>query len=146
MTPEEEKLLIETVRKIAEKVAVIDWRMRREAAAAELHEAQERDLDSEYGNFVVRRDPPRWKGDSFEGKRLSECTAPYLDALAEFKLWQLCREQERDTDDARKRVKYLQRDVARCRGWARRLREGWEPPQKQKLDVEQPRLRLALVS
>jgi hypothetical protein len=33
VTPEQESWLLETVKKLSEKVAVIDWRMRRDAAA-----------------------------------------------------------------------------------------------------------------
>ena len=128
MTAEEQAWLLKTVKATYEKVCVLDWRLRRDALAAQERAANDRDLESNYGNFVVQRDPPRWKGASFIGKRLSECTPEYLDVLADFRLWKADREQERNTEESAKRVIYLRRDAARCRGWAAKIRASSSAP------------------
>ena len=42
------------------------------------------DIDNKHGDPVVRRDPSAkyWPGDSFAGKRLSQCSPEYLEAFA----------------------------------------------------------------
>ncbi len=86
--------------------------------------ASERELDGQYGNPTVKRDPARWKGESFEGHLLSECSPEFLDAFAEFK--DFCADNPRDGDDP-KWARYARKDAALARGWARRLRSGWVP-------------------
>lgn len=93
------------------------------------------DLDSEHGNFTVRKDPPRWKGRSFAGKRLSETEPEYLDTLAGFKDW--CAEKDRAAGDEKK-AGYAALDAARCRGWADRLRAGWRQPTLPGADSDVP--------
>jgi hypothetical protein len=80
------------------------------------------DLDSTYGNFVVRKNPPRWKGTPIDGKRLSECEPDALDALAGYLEWVAGKKAEEGKE---KYAAYDRRDAARARGWAARLREGW---------------------
>src|SRR5579859_8084351 len=43
--------------------------------------------DPEWGDKEIRKDPPRWKGESFKGQRWSQTTPEYLDALAGFLDW-----------------------------------------------------------
>jgi hypothetical protein len=81
------------------------------------------DLDSEYGDPEVRRDPPRWKGESMVGKRFSECSPEYLGELAGFKRWCAQRDDEQAAVDAKGRPKsyWARLDAARAAGWAQRL-------------------------
>ena len=90
--------------------------------------ADDAELDSNYGNPDVRKDPPRWKGDSFKGKKYSACSPEYLDALAGFLDWQAGKDDEKGTDDGKKYAGYARKDSARARGWAKRLRAGWKQP------------------
>lgn len=91
--------------------------------------ASEAELDGQYGDPEVRRDPSSkyWPGQSYAGRRLSECPADYLDAYAKYKdacAW------ANDKDGGEKKKKYAEydrRDAARARGWAARLRAGWKP-------------------
>lgn len=85
--------------------------------------ATEADLDSDYGNFVVKKCPPRWKGQDFAGKRLSETSAEFCDAVASFKAW--AADKDRKAGDEAK-AGYADRDRARAEGWAKRLRDGWK--------------------
>lgn len=91
--------------------------------------AGDRELDSEWGNPSVRKDPKRWVGDSFAGCRLSECPPAYLDQLADLYDWMGDKdEEENKLHKGKPTAPYKRRDAARCRGWAKRLREGWKPP------------------
>lgn len=88
------------------------------------------DLDSERGNFRVNKDPPKWQGDSFAGRLLSECSPEFLDELAKFYEWQIWKAEStlRTTPDDKKAkdtIKYKPLDIARAKGWASRLRNGW---------------------
>lgn len=87
------------------------------------------DLDSEYGNFSIRKDPPKWVGRSFVGCRLSECTPDFLDAFASFCDWKAGKDESEGTPEKLKYAGYARKDAARARGWAKRLRSGKEPPQ-----------------
>lgn len=81
------------------------------------------DLDGEYGDPEVRRDPPRWKGESMVGKRFSECSPEYLGELAGFKRWCAQRDDEAQAVDAKGRPKsyWARLDAARAAGWAQRI-------------------------
>lgn len=82
--------------------------------------AADSDLDGQYGNEPVYKDPPRWKGQSYKGVRLSECPSDYLDALAEFHEWKAANPLPGKEGN----TAYSTRDAARCRGWAARARVG----------------------
>lgn len=88
------------------------------------------DLDGRYGDPEVRYDPRDWTGDSFIGALLSQCTPEYLDVLAEsFDSYADWADREGKTTNAGKPVgPYKRRDASRARGWAARLRAGWQPP------------------
>jgi hypothetical protein len=43
--------------------------------------------DLEWGDKEIRKDPPRWKGEAFKGRKWSETTPEYLDAMANFLDW-----------------------------------------------------------
>jgi hypothetical protein len=97
--------------------------------------ATDADLDSDYGDPKVRKDPPRWKGRSFEGKAYSETAPEFLDELAGFLDWQAGNNNEkalalkgsgddRAAADQTKYARYSRTDAGRARGWAARMRSG----------------------
>lgn len=94
--------------------------------------ADDDELDSKFGDPIIKKDPTErfWKGSGFVGKHLSECSPEYLDALAKYK--DVCAKlKEKDGSEAKKKyAAYDRADAARARGWARRLRAGWTPPEK----------------
>lgn len=98
--------------------------------------APDSDLDGQYGDPVIRKDPNRWNGESFANRHMSDAPPEYLDQLAEFFAWKA----GKNADDAAKEhvdqvkkgklekyAKYARTDAARARGWARRKRNGWVP-------------------
>lgn len=100
----------------------------RPASAAPSGEvASDSDLDGQFGNPEIRKDPPRWKGESYAGQHYSAAPAEYLESLAGFLIW--CADRDEQTGDADK-IKYAgykRRDAARARGWAKRKLEGKAP-------------------
>ena len=82
--------------------------------------APDADLDSQWGNPVIKAKSPRdWAGEPMTGRRFSECPPEYLDLLdARFEFF-----NGRETDE--KKRGYNTRDAARAHGWAARLRAGW---------------------
>lgn len=88
--------------------------------------APDRDLDGQYGDPVVRTDPKRWAGESFVNRPFSACPPDYLDLLAGFLDWRA--EREASTPGKEKYERYSRADAARARGWARRIRGGWQAP------------------
>jgi len=92
--------------------------------------APARELDSQYGNPVIKKDPKGWRGPSFQGKRLSQATPEYLDVLAELKDWIAEQEDKKGTPEGDKYAAFSRKDAARARGWAKRLRDGWKPPKE----------------
>jgi hypothetical protein len=99
------------------------------AQAAATGVADDRDLDSQWGNVQIKKDPPRWLKDggaSYAGRRMSECPSDYLRALASFYDWQA----DKDEESAHSYVNgkgetvltapFKRKDAARARGWARR--------------------------
>lgn len=88
--------------------------------------ADDRDLDSQWGDPAVRKMPPRWKGDDFSGLHMSQCPAELLDALAGFFDWAAGKAEENNerTDKGKAIADYKRMDAARARGWAKRIREG----------------------
>ncbi len=81
--------------------------------------ADDRELDSPMGNPSVRKDPPRWGGDSMVGRTLSECSVDFLECFAEFKTY--TGSNPRDVPNGAKYAEYDLKDAARARGWARRV-------------------------
>lgn len=136
----DEKLdaILACVRNIEKRVAAVT--VRQAASSSTVEPAPDSDLDSEYGDpLVQRKDPPRWKGDSFIGCRYSECPAEYLDQMAGFLMWKAGKNDEDkkkaetsgDEEAAKKADKYAfyaRKDASRAAGWAKRIREGYTPP------------------
>ena len=86
------------------------------------------ELDSKFGDVEIRKDPPRWKGESFAGKRYSQCPIEYLETMASFLDWKAAKDSEKGTADGDKYANYARKDAARCRGWIARKESGWTPP------------------
>lgn len=82
--------------------------------------APDSDLDGQYGNPAIRAKAPRdWTGDEQLGKPMSECPPEYLDLVAD----RLDYFNSLETDEKKK--KYQALDASRARGWAQRIRNGW---------------------
>jgi hypothetical protein len=94
------------------------------ASVGDIAAAPDSDLDGPHGDFVVKKDPPRYKGPSFAGKRLSQTSAEFCDAVMTFRLWQA----GKDTA-AGEAVKagYSRRDAERALGWKLRFESGFKP-------------------
>jgi hypothetical protein len=123
----------------SEKIAVLEQRVERlerfcgRLQAAILGKAanaptvaSDAELDSKFGDPVVRKDPKRWDGPSFQGQPFSRCTPEFLDCLAAFFEWKS--EKENEDPEKKKYADYSRKDAARARGWAARIRKGWMPP------------------
>ena len=93
--------------------------------------------DPEYGDKTIRKDPSSkgargWKGESYAGRRWSECPPDYLDALAGFLDWCAGKKLEDasntpdGSDEKKKLLKYArydEDDAAKVRAWAARNRK-----------------------
>lgn len=102
--------------------------------------ADDFELDGKYGNEPIRKDPSAkfWTGAPHVGRRFSECDPAYLDAFAKWK--SVCARMKRKEaasattprkrEDSEKFAGFDERDAARARGWAKRLRAGWAAPEK----------------
>jgi hypothetical protein len=95
------------------------------APAGDLKPAPDSDLDGQYGNPVIKSDPKRWTGPSYVGKRWSETTPEYLDAVIGLALWKLGKDQAAGDE---KKAGYARRDAERALGWRLRLEAGYKPP------------------
>ncbi len=89
--------------------------------------ANDQELDSAYGDPVVRKDPNKWREESYVGAKYSECTPDYLDAMAKYKDACAYANEKEGNPAKAKYIAYDRRDAARARGWAMRLRSGWKP-------------------
>jgi hypothetical protein len=98
----------------------------RAAAKAPKAVANDRDLDGNYGNPVVKFDPRDWTGASCKGLKFSDCPPPFLDLLAEtFDYFAGQSEAKNEKTNSGKPVAdYKRQDAARARGWAARIRSG----------------------
>lgn len=57
------------------------------AAPAPGEVADEKLMAQPWADMEIRKDPPRWAGESYVGRRLSECPKDYLENLAGFCDW-----------------------------------------------------------
>jgi len=98
--------------------------------------ADDHDLNSEYGNPIVRYGlkPKYWseQPDPFIGYKFSECTPEYLDATAKY-LGACAYMKRKEGDD--KKAGYKDRDAARARGWAAKIRAGYKAPVREQSDA-----------
>jgi hypothetical protein len=92
--------------------------------------ASDRDLDGQYGNPVVKFMPRDWTGQSFKGKKMSDCPPALLDMLAETFEYFATKAEEKDekTTGGKPVAPFKRADAARARGWAKRIREGKHTP------------------
>jgi hypothetical protein len=91
--------------------------------------AADSDLDSQWGDEVVKFDPRDWTGEKCKGRKMSECPAPFLDMLADVFAY-YGDKNEADgatTDSGAPKAKFDRRSESRARGWARRVRDGKVP-------------------
>ena len=87
--------------------------------------ADDRDLDSQYGDPDIKFTPKRgYNGPDFKGQRMSQATPEFLDVYAEA----LQYSSEHPKSGREKYATYDARNAARARGWSKRLRSGWRPP------------------
>jgi hypothetical protein len=97
------------------------------AGASPVGVATDRELDDpKWGNPQVKRHPPRWNGAPCVGRTYSECSPEFLDELASFLDWRA--DKEEGEPDRKKYARYSRADARRARGWAARIRSGWQPP------------------
>lgn len=87
------------------------------AASAPIVAAPDSELDSDKGDPIVKKTPPKWVGRDLNGCRYSELSIEELKAVASFKIWGA--ENPRAGADP-KFVDYDRRDAARALGWIRR--------------------------
>lgn len=98
--------------------------------------APDSDLDSQYGNPPLKFAPRDWTGPSFKGRPFSECPPELLDIVASSLDYfaQQAEEKGEVTPAGKPVAPYKRRDAARARGWARRIRAGWRPPEPEPPD------------
>lgn len=98
--------------------------LRLQAKTAPPEIADDRELDSQYGDPQVKFMPRDWTGDDYKGARMSECPAELLDMLAEtFDYFARKAEESNELTSSGKPVApYKRKDAARARGWAKRNR------------------------
>ena len=89
--------------------------------------ADDHDLDSQYGDELVKFKPHNWMGQDFKGARMSECSPEFLDQLADAYAYFARRNDEHGekTDKGVPKSTYDRRSERRARGWAARKRAGW---------------------
>lgn len=92
--------------------------------------ADDRDLDSQWGDEEVKVSPRDWTGPNMKGRRMSECPADFLEMLAgTFDYFARKNSATNETTTSGKpKADFDRRSAARARGWARRLRNGWQAP------------------
>lgn len=101
--------------------------------------ASDRELDSEWGDPTVRKDPKRWDGPSFVGCHFSETTPEYLESLASLFDWMGDKDEESgNLHKGKPTAPYKRSDARRARGWAQRLRNGWKPAESSAAPADQP--------
>lgn len=92
--------------------------------------ADDKDLDSQYGDETIRFEPRDWSGVAVKGSRMSECPPEFLDMLADTYDYFARKNAESNamTTGGKPKAEYDRRSAARARGWAARLRSGWQAP------------------
>jgi hypothetical protein len=134
------RAILEAIAQLRAEVAEVKALLLRGGAPTALAVASDADLDGQYGNQAVRKDPPKWKGESHVGRKYSECSVEFLDEMAGFQAWVAGKEDAKaaaapdgdagkpERDTAEKNVWYARQRAGYARGWAARLRAGWKPP------------------
>lgn len=95
--------------------------------------ASDRELDAQWGDPEVKLIPRDWTaGGVVKGQKFSRCPADFLELYAESMDYFAQKNDASNAKDAKGRPKsfYDRKNARYARGWARRLRSGWEPPAK----------------
>jgi hypothetical protein len=87
--------------------------------------ASDRELDSQYGDPVVKFSIRDWHGTSYVGKKYSECAPEFLEMLAERLSYSAAHPKEGAPE---KYAEFDKKNAQRARSWARRIRRGVAPP------------------
>lgn len=100
--------------------------VKQQTASAPKAVASDKELDSKYGNPVVKFMPRDWTGPSYKNRTMSECPPELLDLLAETLDYFARQAEEKDerTDKGKPVAEFKRADAARARGWAKRIRDG----------------------
>ncbi len=130
LTPEVVKILQRILETAERAAASLDRIAKQSVASAPKDVASEALLDGEYGDPEIKRDPPRWDGPPVAPRRMSQCSADYLDVVAGFYDWAAGKADEKGevTVKGKPVSEYKRRDAALARGWAARIRSGWKLP------------------
>jgi hypothetical protein len=93
--------------------------------------ADDADLDSQWGDEVVKFQPRDWTGANFKGAKMSSCPAEFLEQLANaFDYFAKKNDADKAmTDKGQPKSMYDRRSARRARGWAQRARNGETAPQ-----------------
>jgi hypothetical protein len=77
-----------------------------------------------WADMTIRKDPPRWAGASYAGRRMSECPADYLENIAGFHEWKARKGREENPPRLNNKGKpWFESDelfAKVARGWAKR--------------------------
>jgi hypothetical protein len=94
--------------------------------------ATDRMMDHEKGDPLVKLTPRDWKGVSMKNKHFSECPPDFLDVLAESFDFFAKKNDERGekTPQGKPKGDFDRWGAKLARGWAKRLRDGWQPKAK----------------
>ena len=87
--------------------------------------ADDADLDSQYGDPLVKFMPRDWHGTDYKGCNYSTTDPEFLGMLADALEFFAGRATEAN------KKQWNLRDAARARGWKRRLESGWKSPKAQ---------------
>lgn len=121
-----------TLESLEARVAALEAQAKPAPAAGAV--ADDRDLDSQYGDPTIRFGLKEryWpQPDEHIGRKFSECEPEYLDATAKY--LDACAYMARKNAtpetkaEAEKKAGYKERDAARARGWAARIRKAGAP-------------------
>jgi hypothetical protein len=94
--------------------------------------APDSDLDGKFGDEAVKFTPRDYSGTKdYKGRRMSECSPAFLDALAASYDYFAQKNTLEGTmaSNGKPKADYDRRAAARARGWAARLRSGWKHPE-----------------
>jgi len=123
--------ILSTLKRIEAKLdAVLATRQQAERSqpqtepAAAPNVATDASLDAQWGNPTVKFNPRDWTGTSCKGMTYADCPPEFLDMLAN--ALEFFANKNAATDP--KKAGYDRMDASRARGWALRLRNGWDKP------------------
>lgn len=92
--------------------------------------ASDRDLDSKYGDPVLKFKPRDWMGEDYRNCPFSQCPPELLDLVADSLDYFATKAEQEDrrTSGGKPVAEFNRKDAARARGWAKRHRDrGFTP-------------------